>query len=157
MDATFDAIISECSFSVLPNKEKAASEMSRVLKINGRLVVTDIIAKGRMPHGIDGELSLTPGSLPLLPCIAGARSIDEYVAILDNAGFHHPYIEDHSAALKKIAYQIGINFGSWEEFLQGLSSELFSDPAKGITEVEAYRTLFAERKFGYALIMVSKK
>jgi ubiquinone/menaquinone biosynthesis C-methylase UbiE len=157
LDATFDAIISECSFSVLPNKEKAAQEMSRVLKPRGRLVITDIVTEGRMPDGIHRDLSLAQGSFPLLPCIAGAMSTEEYVATFEDAGLHQPFIEDRSIALKKLGYQIGINYGGWEGFLQGLSSELFPDAdAKGIAEVRAYQTLLAQGKFGYALLMFSK-
>lgn len=41
----FDAILSECSFSVCGNQNKAFSESSRVLKIGGKLLLSDIYYK----------------------------------------------------------------------------------------------------------------
>jgi ubiquinone/menaquinone biosynthesis C-methylase UbiE len=156
VDDTFDAMISECSFSVLPNKEKAASEIARVLKPEGKLMVTDIVLKERIPNEAYCELSFAEGRPPLIPCIAGARCIKDYVAIFERAGLHAPYIEDYSMVLKKVGYQMGIDFGGWEEFLERLSSELSlcADPEG---TVKAYHTLLTKGKFGYALIMVSKK
>lgn len=153
---TFDFVLSECSFSILPNKEKAASEMARVLKPKGKLVVTDIILKEKIPNEAHCELSFAEGHPPLIPCIAGAKCIEDYVAIFERAGLHDPYIEDHSMALKKVCYQMGINFGGWEEFLHRLSSELSPGSYRKGT-AEAYHTLLTHGKFGYALIMVSKK
>ncbi len=152
MEATFDAIISECSFSILPNKEKAASEMSRVLKPGGRLVVTDITLRGEAPSGCPGELNLA--GFPLIPCMAGARSTEDYVTIFEGAGFHAPHIEDHSVSLRKIGYQMGIDFGGWEGFLHRLSAELSPDTGARIGQ---FRQLLTDRKFGYALIAVRKR
>ena len=157
IDATFDAVVSECSFSILPDKVRAASEINRVLKSNGRLVITDIILKKRVLDKI--QVGLTPDPrLPLLPCIAGARSLEDYVMILEQTGFINPYIEDHAKALKKLAYEIAVTFGGWEEFLQQLSLELSSEPCSKdfASSVEAYRQPFAQGEMGYALIRVTK-
>jgi len=160
-DTTFDAIISESSFSILPNKVKAASEMERVLRSNGRLLITDVISR-RTASEIQSGLTLPHRvSFPLIPCIAGARSIEDYLAIFEHAGFRNPYIEDHSVELKKLAYQMGIGFGSWGEFLQKLSSELSSasdskESERLTNSIETYQWLLAQGQFGYALIVASK-
>lgn len=153
-EATFDAVISECSFSLLPNKDKAAAEIQRVLKAQGRVIITDIILRGNVPLG-----GACP--FPLVPCMAGAGSIDDYVTILGQAGFCNPYVEDHSIELKKLGYQMGLNFGGWEGFLQQLSSELLSAPGKKESRehwapIEAYQTLFVQGRPGYALITATK-
>lgn len=152
-EATFDTIVSECSFSLLPNKPAAALEIGRALKPGGRLVITDLIRRGRNDCGS----SLVTGSRPLLPCIAGAQSIEEYVDIFGNAGLGHPHIEDHSAALKKVGFQIGMSFGSWEGFLSQLSSEVCLPKTEATAQIRQYETLFAPSRFGYALIAVSKE
>jgi hypothetical protein len=155
MEAAFDAIISECSFSILPNKEQAASEMSRVLKPSGRLVVTDVTLGREAPDGC--HRGLNAAEFPLVPCMAGARSVEDYVAIFEGVGFHDPRIEDHTVSLRKIGYQIGIDFGDWEGFLRRLSSELCSGSAAIAPSVEQYQRLFTAGKFGYALIALKKR
>lgn len=140
----FDVVLSECSFSILPNKEAAALEMSRALKPGGRLVITDMTL--RKTDGICHELGLA--DFPFIPSLAGARLVEEYVSIFEGAGFHEPYIEDYSALLKRIGYQIGINFGGWEGFWRQLSAELS-------LATRAAPCLAGE--FGYVLIAMRKK
>jgi len=161
-DASFDTIISECSFSILPNKEKAASEMNRVLKSNGKLVMADIILRGRIPSGLESELTLkSQTSFHLFPCIAGAMSVENCVSLLGQAGFQNPHIEDHSVQLKKLAFQMVTRCGGMEGFSKNISSELSSDSCAKETQskcpsAETYRRAFAQGRPGYALIMVNK-
>jgi len=159
MDATFGVVLSECSFSVLPNKNKAASEIKRVLKPGGRLVVTDIFLKKRTIGEFQNELAF--GSDLLLPCIAGAKPIEDYVGIFKEAGLCHPFIEDHSIELKKLIFQMAITFGDWEEFLCRLSSELSQGSSTKerkdfASSVKAYRKMFAQGEIGYTLIRFTK-
>ena len=158
-DASFDVVLSECSFSVLPSKEKAASEIARVLKPGGRLVMTDIV----LGTGRTGRVSdeLAPNVDLTLPCIAGAQSVAGYIKIFEANGLCDAYVEDHSKELKKIGYQIAMTFGGWKEFLQVLSSELChasfgKQEAGGLCSVEPSRKVFAAGRLGYALIRVTK-
>jgi arsenite methyltransferase len=141
---TFNTIISECSFSILPNKEAAALEMSRVLKPCGRLVITDMTLQ--KTDGNYRKFSLADS--PFIPCLAGARLVEEYVSIFEGAGFHEPCIEDYSALLKRIGYQIGIKFGGWEGFQRQLSAEL-GLATKAVPRLAG--------KFGYVLIAMRKR
>ncbi|OPY78735.1 MAG: Demethylrebeccamycin-D-glucose O-methyltransferase [Syntrophorhabdus sp. PtaU1.Bin058] len=157
-DGVFDVVLSECSFSVLPAKRKAASEIARVLKPGGRLVITDIVLKtvddGSLPDNTAASTGLT------LPCIGGAVSVAEYIEIFKESGLYDAYTEDHSKALKKIGYQMALSFGGLEEFLQTLSSELCCTSRKEGTEslcrIEPNRKTAASGKPGYALIRVTK-
>ena len=45
-DGQLDAVLSECSFSVCGNTEKALMEASRVLKIGGKLLFSDVFFTG---------------------------------------------------------------------------------------------------------------
>lgn len=157
-DSIFDTVLSECSFSLLPNKGRAASEIKRVLKAGGRLVITDIVLKKRMLRRTQNELGF--GAYPLIPCVAGAGPIEDYVKVFEQAGFRNLYIEDHSIELKKLGYQMGITFGGWEEFLYSLSAELSRGYLRECKDfasaVEAYRKLFAQRGIGFVLIRVTK-
>jgi arsenite methyltransferase len=158
-DASFDVVLSECSFSVLPSKEKAASEIARVLKPGGRFVMTDIVlGTGRtsgVSNGLTADTDLT------LPCIAGAQSVAGYIEIFEASGLCDAYVEDHSKELKKIGYQMAMTFGGWKEFLQVLSSELChasfgKQEAGGLCCVEPSRKVFAAGRLGYTLIRVTK-
>jgi len=157
-DAVFDVVLSECSFSVLPVKRQAASEIARVLKPGGRLVITDIVLEtgsgGSMPDNAAADTG------PTLPCIAGAVSVAEYIEIFRESGFCDAYVEDHSKELKKIGYQMALSFGGWKGFLQVLSSELrCASPKEGTEDfcyTEPNRKAAASGKPGYALIRVTK-
>lgn len=158
-DASFDTIISECSFSVLPNKNKAVSEIKRVLKPGGEFIFTDIILRGELSIALQNQLIKTiDGPLYFIPSIYGALSMEGYVVLFEGAGFQTPYCEDHSIELKKLAFKIGTKFGNWQCFLQSLSSEI--DNLKSMQDnascLNAYKGLFSKGRLGYALIKVSK-
>ncbi len=48
-DGTFDVIISNGVFNLIPDKEKALREVFRVLKSSGRFLLADQILMGEMP------------------------------------------------------------------------------------------------------------
>lgn len=155
-DEVFDVVLSECSFSVLPSKERAASEIARVLKKGGRLVMTDIVHSDTAEARSDAtELGLT------LPCAAGARSTADYIEVFQACGLCGAYVEDQPKALKKIAYEIGIIFGGWKEFLETMSSELLDsspkDEPKNIFCAGSRAQGFGPHVLGYTLIRMTKQ
>lgn len=92
-DDTFDVVICECAFCIFPDKPRAAAEFARVLRPHGRLGITDVtVRSGELPASLAG-LAGTIG------CLADARSLDEYLRILDFAGFGAAESEDHRQAL----------------------------------------------------------
>jgi arsenite methyltransferase len=94
-DASFDALISECSFCTFPDKTSAATEMARVLRPNGRLGLTDVTVSGAVPEDLQSLLAW-------VACVAGAATTDEYVATLKQAGFDGFVVEDRSGNLLKL-------------------------------------------------------
>ena len=160
-DASFDIVVSECAFSILPDKERAAGEISRVLRSKGRVVFTDVVLKGGGEQGMEGNLS-GDGGMPLLPCLSGAGSLEEYTSNFEKAGLCRVAVEDHTVTLKKVAYQMALNFGDWSNFLCELSAQLSSR----ITDSEhvdvapcspdRYRDILLRAKLGYALIGMAK-
>ena len=56
-DGSFDVVISECSFCTFPDKTRAASEMARVLRPDGRLGLTDMTVSGPLPEDIQSMLA----------------------------------------------------------------------------------------------------
>lgn len=75
-----DVVLSNCVINLAPDKGLVFREAFRVLKPSGRLAVSDMVAKG--PRKMDRlDLDAWAG------CMAGALPIDEYVALVEKAGF----------------------------------------------------------------------
>ena len=80
-DNSIDLIISNCVINLTPNKSKAYKEAFRVLKPNGRILVSDIVTDGEIPSEIRKNFQAWAG------CVAGALDKQEYFDTIKNAGF----------------------------------------------------------------------
>lgn len=105
---TMDAVLAECSLSVIEQADRALDEFFRVLKPGGRLIISDLYL--RQPEGIPGLRRL-----PLAGCIAGAQSRQELASRLGARGFRVLLWEDHSAAYRQMAAQLIMAGGSPEQ------------------------------------------
>jgi SAM-dependent methyltransferase len=99
-DASVDAVVCECAFCTFPDKPTAAAEMARVLKPGGRLGVTDVALD---PQRLDAELQSLAG---WVACLADARPVAEYVALLEGVGLAVTRTEPHDDALARMIEQI---------------------------------------------------
>ncbi|WP_125613725.1 class I SAM-dependent methyltransferase [Specibacter cremeus] len=104
-DGSFDAVVCECAFCTFPDKNQAAAEFARVLKPGGWLGLTDITVTD---EGLPEELTTLTA---WIACIADARSIDGYQAILSTAGLGVERVEDHGDALTRMIDQIEARLG----------------------------------------------
>jgi ubiquinone/menaquinone biosynthesis C-methylase UbiE len=98
-DASFDAVICECAFCTFPDKPTAATELARVLRPDGRVGLSDLTRNGSLPRELDGLLAW-------VACIADARSLADYEAHLQHAGFRVDRVEAHDEALRALVQQI---------------------------------------------------
>jgi arsenite methyltransferase len=76
-----DVIISNCVINLSVDKSAVLSEMSRVLKVGGRVGVADVVAEDRLAPAERAQRGSYCG------CIAGALSLNEYEEGLRAAGF----------------------------------------------------------------------
>lgn len=161
-ESVFDIVISECSFSILPNKEKAVQGIWRVLKPGGKFIMIDVVRKENISDPENDSLH-TDCHFPLIPCIAGARTLPAYIKMFNQAGFKIIHVEDHSMEMKKLGYKIALAFGGWEGFIKSLSSDLISTtniPKQDATircSLETYRDIFKKIKLSYALVTMRKR
>ena len=78
---TIDAVISNCVINLVPNKARAFQEAFRVLKTNGRLMVSDIVVLKKLPEPIINSIDA------YIQCISGTILEDEYIQAIKDAGF----------------------------------------------------------------------
>lgn len=80
-DASVDLIMSNCVVNLSPDKPAVMREAYRVLRAGGRLAIADTVATGTLPEQARQDLALWSC------CIAGASTVDEWHALLAEAGF----------------------------------------------------------------------
>jgi len=75
-----DVVISNCVLNLVPDKEKAFSEIYRILKPGGHLSVSDVVLRGDLPEKIKNAAEMYAG------CVSGAIDIDDYLTMMSDAG-----------------------------------------------------------------------
>ncbi|MCX8150965.1 MAG: arsenite methyltransferase [Candidatus Bathyarchaeota archaeon] len=85
-DNTADVIISNCVINLSPNKQRVFEEAFRVLKPNGRMLISDMVLLREIPPEIVENVAAYIG------CIAGAEKKDKYLELIRRAGFENVQI-----------------------------------------------------------------
>lgn len=83
-DNSVDVIVSNCVLNLVSDSKKKQlfAEMFRVLKIGGRVAVSDIVSDEDSPEDLKNDARLWSG------CISGALREDHFCTALEEAGFH---------------------------------------------------------------------
>ncbi|OLC08903.1 MAG: hypothetical protein AUH42_00340 [Gemmatimonadetes bacterium 13_1_40CM_70_11] len=79
---TADVITSNCVVNLSPDKPRVFSEMWRILKDQGRIVISDIVSEVEVPP----HLKVNPRLWG--ECLVGALTQEQLVALLERAGFY---------------------------------------------------------------------
>ncbi|MAU11937.1 MAG: arsenite S-adenosylmethyltransferase [Anaerolineaceae bacterium] len=87
-----DVIMSNCVINLSPRKAEVFSEAFRVLKPGGRVSISDIVTQGEFTpeQRADAE--------DWAACISGAIDVDEYIGLMEQAGFVKIQVIDKVAA-----------------------------------------------------------
>lgn len=80
-DQSVDVVISNCVLNLVPDKVRAFSEMFRVLRPGGHFSVSDVVLKGELPDNLKNDSEMYAG------CVSGAMQLEEYLRLLQEAGF----------------------------------------------------------------------
>jgi len=88
-DNSVDVIVSNCVLNLVSDSKKKQlfTEMFRVLKVGGRVAVSDIISDEDSPEALKNDARLWSG------CISGALTETGFITALEEAGFHGIYID----------------------------------------------------------------
>jgi SAM-dependent methyltransferase len=80
-DGIADVILSNCVINLSPDKPQVFAEAARVLKVGGRLAISDVVAIAPSPAAIKRKLQAHSG------CIAGSATVSATKRMLAKAGF----------------------------------------------------------------------
>jgi SAM-dependent methyltransferase len=147
-DASVDAVVCECAFCTFPDKPTAARELARVLRPGGRLGITDVALD---PTRLDDELRSMAG---WVACLADARPLEEYVALLEAEGLRVTLTEHHDDALAAMIDQIDARLVAFRMAKVAALEAIDFDQAR--RRVAAAARAVAEGVAGYKLLVAEK-
>ncbi len=76
-----NVVVSNCVLNLVPDKQKAFSEIYRILKSGAHFCVSDVVINGEMPDELRKSAEMYVG------CVSGALQQSEYLKIIEDAGF----------------------------------------------------------------------
>ncbi len=88
-DNSFDAVIDECAVGLTSDPQKCLSEMVRVAKPGGDIVIHESIWLKHFPEDAKKEISVRMGTVPY--------ALDEWITIMNKAGASDIWTEDWSS------------------------------------------------------------
>lgn len=94
-DNSIDIIISNCVINLAPNKLKVFQEAQRVLKIGGRMYISDIVLLEELSEEQRNNEELVAG------CVGGAILKNEYINIVKEAGLEVKILNENKDISKK--------------------------------------------------------
>jgi len=80
-DNSIDVVVSNCVLNLSPEKEKAFSEINRILKPGAHFCVSDVVLKGNLPDELKKSAEMYAG------CVSGALQEEDYLGIIKETGF----------------------------------------------------------------------
>jgi ubiquinone/menaquinone biosynthesis C-methylase UbiE len=125
-DNQVDIIISNCVINLSPNKKRVFQETFRVLKPEGRLMVSDIVLLKELPEEIKNSVAA------YVSCIAGTTTKKEYLKEIQAAGFKETKVQDEAAFSSELllndplAIEVAKNLKLSREKAEDLASSVVS-------------------------------
>jgi len=119
-DNLADVVVSNCVLNLVPDKQKAFSEIYRILKPGAHFCVSDIVIKGELNPELKKSAAMYAG------CVSGALQQEEYLDKIAQAGFKNVEIKKtkridlHDDLLKNYLDDKGIK--SYKENVKGIFS-----------------------------------
>ncbi|NQW16207.1 MAG: methyltransferase domain-containing protein [Chloroflexi bacterium] len=77
----FDAAIAECVISIFDDKPAVIQRVFDAIKPGGRIGISDVIVDGELPPHLQNVFVVAG-------CVGAAWSLDQYVSLVETAGFH---------------------------------------------------------------------
>jgi len=119
-----DVVISNCVLNLVPNKQKAFSEIYRILKPGAHLSVSDVVLEGELPDNIKQANEMYAG------CVSGAVQKEEYLRIMSDSGLSNIIIQKEKVIT--VPDEILLNYLSEQEL------DEYKNSGKGIFSITVY-------------------
>ena len=110
-DKTADIVTSNCVINLSPDKPKVFAEIWRILRDHGRAVIADIVSDREVPPRLKVNERLWG------ECIVGALTEDQFLAMLEQAGFYG------LSVLKKTYWKMIDGYNFYSVTVQGFKFE----------------------------------
>lgn len=123
-DNSIDVVISNCVLNLVPHKEKAFSEMYRVIKPGGHFSVSDIVLGRILPEGLQQAAEMYAG------CVSGAIQKQQYLTLIKKAGFKQVSV--------KLEKPISLPEEVLLKYLPAAEAKVFQDESSAITSITVY-------------------
>ena len=82
-----DVVISNCVLNLVPDKNRAFSEIYRILKVGGHFSISDVVLEGILPTKIEQAAEMYAG------CVSGAIQKQDYLEIIKACGFKNVSVQ----------------------------------------------------------------
>lgn len=92
-DQSVDVVVSNCVLNLVPDKAKVFGEIARVLRPGGHFSISDIVLRGELPDTLRNAAEMYAG------CVSGAIQMDEYLALVREAGFDNLTVQKQKPIL----------------------------------------------------------
>jgi arsenite methyltransferase len=142
---SFDGIFLECTLSVVHNPNKVLSEVRRLLKPGGLLVLTDIY--GRNIYGIPPLRAVLSHG-----CFNSVWSQSEINMMIQSIDLESILWEDHSEAIRNLTGKIILDHGSMDMFWKNQSHSRDNPTCDPLS----FQLLLSRAKIGYFLNIAQK-
>jgi cyclopropane fatty-acyl-phospholipid synthase-like methyltransferase len=76
----FDAAIAECVVSIFDDKPAVLQRVFDAMRPGGQLTISDVIVEGELPPHLQNVFAVAG-------CVGGAWALDQYVSLVEGAGF----------------------------------------------------------------------
>jgi SAM-dependent methyltransferase len=149
-DNTFDALLCECAFCTFPDKNTAAREFARILRPGGRAGIADVTVTDA---GLPADLTTFAARIA---CIADARTVSDYTAILAGAGLQVGRIESHDHALLRMIDRIEARITALRIAVPAMPADQGVEPDPVLAYSRLARDAVEAGHIGYALIIADK-
>lgn len=121
---TADVVISNCVMNLVTAKEKAFSEVFRVLKKGGHFSISDIVLAGELPDKILEAAEMYAG------CVAGASEKGQYLGVIKSAGFKNIQIKKERV--------IELPDDLLQKYLNATELEAYRNSESGVYSITVY-------------------
>ncbi len=96
----FDVVLMECVLSTLEQKPESLRQLYRITKPGGFIALTDVTVSEELPAELQGSIGAAL-------CMADARDLDEYMSLVEEAGFKVREYRSAKEAVQEIIKKIG--------------------------------------------------